>query len=724
MATLPNRPLAQSSIGLNFQTPKGFDLTSVFGNNPVDLNIPQGTLPSSVPMNIMPYAQAATTGLSLIGDMVTNLEGREYKNMAADYNRQMANRSLWDSEGIRGLSTNDSIMSNYRYYGNESAPQIQKGTTGEAIGSSLGATASGAMAGMSFGPIGAAIGGGVGLLTNLIGQIGGNKQRKKAQERINNRNTQYNNLMAYNLNKQISDVDANNDKMAMANYFDLGGSMIPTLSGAIGYDLANKQLAIENLFALNSGINNNSITNSTSPNIFAHGGSIHINPANKGKFNATKERTGKTTEELTHSKNPLTRKRAIFAQNAARWNKHENGGNLFTVVPNSNGHGMILSNGVSEINAGGKHNENPFGGVFMGIDQNGTPNLVEEGEVKWNDYIFSNKLKLDIVDASNNNLPESFIDKTFADIAKLINNESEERPNDPISKTTLNDALTRLASAQEQEKEVANIAEMNSFADGGALNLLRAAPIIGSGLNVISDAFGVTNDRDYTNIDGIRDIPELQPIVPQRINNYMSYVPLDRDYYLNRQSAQTAATRDAVVNASNGNRGALMNTLAAIDYGGNIAEGALARQAQESDLNQKLQIADFNRSTDIFNTQLAAQADAQLLAAQRYNNQTRAQIDMAKAQMKDAVDARSAAGRSANLTNFLQNLSALGTEQMSMNMINNNPGLYYSIDKDGSITYKNGFDQLPKNQQEIIMASAKERAGNIKPRGERLNIKS
>ena len=47
--------------------------------------------------------------------------------------------------------------------------------------------------------------------------------------------------------------------------------------------------------------------------------SIHINPANRGKFNATKKRTGKTTEELTHSSNPLTRKRAIFAQNARKW---------------------------------------------------------------------------------------------------------------------------------------------------------------------------------------------------------------------------------------------------------------------------------------------------------------------------------------------------------------------------------------------------------------------
>ena len=52
---------------------------------------------------------------------------------------------------------------------------------------------------------------------------------------------------------------------------------------------------------------------------------IHIKPKNKGKFNALKKRTGKTTEELTHSKNPLTKKRAIFAQNAAKW-KHEYGG--------------------------------------------------------------------------------------------------------------------------------------------------------------------------------------------------------------------------------------------------------------------------------------------------------------------------------------------------------------------------------------------------------------
>jgi hypothetical protein len=68
------------------------------------------------------------------------------------------------------------------------------------------------------------------------------------------------------------------------------------------------------------------LTNFTDYNDMPQGKSgIHINPANKGKFTATKKKTGKSTEELTHSSNPLTRKRAIFAQNAKKW-KHADDG--------------------------------------------------------------------------------------------------------------------------------------------------------------------------------------------------------------------------------------------------------------------------------------------------------------------------------------------------------------------------------------------------------------
>ncbi len=50
-------------------------------------------------------------------------------------------------------------------------------------------------------------------------------------------------------------------------------------------------------------------------------GGIHIKPENKGKFTATKKATRKTTAQLTHSKNPATKKRAVFAQNAKSWKK-------------------------------------------------------------------------------------------------------------------------------------------------------------------------------------------------------------------------------------------------------------------------------------------------------------------------------------------------------------------------------------------------------------------
>ena len=49
------------------------------------------------------------------------------------------------------------------------------------------------------------------------------------------------------------------------------------------------------------------------------GGGIYIKPENRGKFTATMNRTGKTAEELAHSQNPITRRRAIFAINARKW---------------------------------------------------------------------------------------------------------------------------------------------------------------------------------------------------------------------------------------------------------------------------------------------------------------------------------------------------------------------------------------------------------------------
>ena len=54
-------------------------------------------------------------------------------------------------------------------------------------------------------------------------------------------------------------------------------------------------------------------------------GGIHIKPSHRGRFTEYKKRTGKTTEEALHSKDPHVRQMANFARNAAKW-KHEDGG--------------------------------------------------------------------------------------------------------------------------------------------------------------------------------------------------------------------------------------------------------------------------------------------------------------------------------------------------------------------------------------------------------------
>lgn len=389
---------------------------------------------------------------------------------------------------------------------------------------------------------------------------------------------------------------------------------------------------------------------------FENGGkmSIHIKPENKGKFNATKKRTGKTTEELTHSKNPLTRKRAIFAQNAKKW-KHANGGELLgldyytnqlydggplespmvarsiinpnltaqspepvmtltqqavnPIIPkqgiglgsidpvstvsnistlfsspkitsqgenqqadvdeennfdptyidvskvkkdfdtkqamigsigagaglgsafgpvgsaigavggavvggiksifgnkkakrkerraknkarglntmttlesfmgkaygfadggninNLMGRKYFAEGGLTSFNTGGSHEESPIGGIPQGIGDNGNINLVEEGETRYQDYIFSDRLTLDEDIVKELNLPSNLIGKTFAEASEILAKDIEEHPNDPISKRGFEEMMIRLQAANNMKKD---LEDSNTFAEGGNLN--------------------------------------------------------------------------------------------------------------------------------------------------------------------------------------------------------------------------------------------------------------
>ena len=99
-----------------------------------------------------------------------------------------------------------------------------------------------------------------------------------------------------------------------------------------------------------------------------------------------------------------------------------------------------------------------------------------------------------------------------------------------------------------------------------ALTALRYAPAVGSGINVITDMFGITNKPDYSNAELIGDVADtLTDIDYTPIGNYLTYRPLDRNYYTNKLGAQAGATRRSIVNQSGGNRAVAMAGLLAAD---------------------------------------------------------------------------------------------------------------------------------------------------------------
>ena len=291
------------------------------------------------------------------------------------------------------------------------------------------------------------------------------KELKKQQDIARNRA-----LTSYENAAEAADTQA--DLNAMASFAAFGGPLGiwgGYGSGAIGYELAKENLGIKALNAANRG-RLTSLPNSfesSELNTFAKGGKIHIKPENRGKF--TKYCGGKVTSECIakgkRSSDPAVRKRATFAANARKWH-HAFGGDLLT-------HGAEWDNGLRVIGNGGTHEENPMEGVPMGMDAEGNPNLVEQGEVIFNDYVFSNRLFADGGLLESFNLPKSYDGHSFAAIAEKLGDESKERPNDPISKRGLLSSMSRLQQAQETVRQQAQEGQEGvQYAHGGIMGTL------------------------------------------------------------------------------------------------------------------------------------------------------------------------------------------------------------------------------------------------------------
>ena len=656
-------------------------------------------------------------------------------------------------------NSNNSFLSKVKGLFNEGslngAATAVGGMVEGAIGGGMSSSVGNAIGGLSNiasaipGPWGAVAGAGLKVIGGLTNRAFGSKMNEGNIAEVN------------------SDINRLNNFQSNASSFDtlantwgttkLGNNFSNSYIGKDGWfsskaknkakQLRNK-LRIVNNFTLNSLQNNaDNITNDTMNNLeanyaalggflnqYANGGSIHINPENRGKFNATKKRTGKTTEELTHSKNPLTRKRAIFAQNAAKWH-HAFGGELNT-------NGGDFSTGLMFIDEGGTHESNPYEGVPMGMDAEGTPNLVEQGEVIFNDYVFSNRMFADGDLLESFNLPKSYDGYSFAAIAEKLGEESKERPNDPISKRGLLSSMSRLQQAQEtvrQQNQVGQegvqyahggrmgtlfdgLGDMPNFLDGvdygdwqdygtllepinaedlwnesmvGAdegdkgnnnskLTWLRYAPVVGAAIGLGQNLF---SKPDYTSADAILEAANqagnYTPVGYTPIGNYLQYRPFDRNFYLNKLNAQAGATRRAIMNTASPSRNA---ALLAADYNAQGRLGDLARQAEEYNLAQRQAVETFNRGTNMANAEMGLKAAmANQEAALKARSSRLSGVAQAMA-VRDAVDARRGASMSANLTNFFNSLGDIGREEIMKAWINENPALYYAISTGGAGT--------------------------------------
>ena len=648
----------------------------------------------------------------------------------------ISNAQIADTSGIEsqieaqknmtiGASSNEDLLSEWgswtKVKDDYTWRDVRGGNTGQRLTGTLGAAGQGAAAGASVGgPIGAIVGGVVGLGSAIGGWLGGNRKAKRKARRLNREAKEANERALSSFEERANTIDAQNDFNILANFSAYGGPL-EFGSGAIGYEFDNRYLNNQEMSAI-AKQRLTSLPNSfqTLPemntyNAFAEGGGIHIKKKNRGKF--TEYCGGKVTEACIrrgkNSSNPTTRKRATFAQNARNWNAF--GGWLNT-------QGGDFTNGVTFIDEGGSHEENPYQGIQIGVDPEGAPNLVEQGEVVYDDYVFSDRMEI----PDDIRKEYKLRGKTFAKAAKSAQRESEERPNDPLSTKGLQAAMERIAEAQEEvrnRERIKNI-KSNRFDKGGPINpapiftnpylenselpneiggftaygttfgnapmtkeelnnfeknrrdymksldneergrkrqtWTRYAPIIGSGLASLSDLFSKPDYGSADMIGGVDLGAEAVGYAP--IGNYLSYRPLDRDYYINKMSQQAAATRRALQNTSGGNRLNAQAGILAADYNYGQSIGDLARQAEEYNQQLRERVEAFNRGTNMFNTETGLKAS--MFNAESRNAAKRARLGQATtaAQMRQAIKDQDAARRSANITNFLQGLGDMGWE--------------------------------------------------------------
>lgn len=173
-------------------------------------------------------------------------------------------------------------------------------------------------------------------------------------------------------------------------------------------------------------VNVSTMRNMSSPyENMAYGG-IHIKKSHEGRFTAYKKRTGKTTEEALHSKDPHVRKMAQFAKNAKKW-KHAYGGSTDSNVEVEGQEAVETPDGQVGVVKGPKH-EN--GGVDMNLP-NGT-------------NVYSNRLKIEGKSMKARKLDR---EKRMEKVQKLLKKDYTNQ----LAKNTAERTMRNIQNEEEQD---------------------------------------------------------------------------------------------------------------------------------------------------------------------------------------------------------------------------------------------------------------------------------
>lgn len=544
------------------------------------------------------------------------------------------------------------------------------------------------------------------LLTTIFGK------RKSAKQRQNEINMAIDSANRRRLNAFNTAVDNYNQAQydnLLANYHAFGGPLFNNyaVDGALSYDVAK-----DNAFAKQMQVQNKANTAFTPSTIFADGGGIHIAPSKRGTFTAAAKKHGKSVQEFASqvlanpdNYSPAMRKKANFARNAAKW--HADGGWLMSDE---------FTNGVTMVDQGGTHENNPHEGVQMGIAPDGLPNLVEEGEAIFKDFVFSNRLRVP-KEVRNKYKLRGPKDMTFAEAFREAQKESEERPNDPISQDGLENIAMVLARTQEAVKNYKN---GHKKAKGGHLFSGVDEPIdymldyrtLPVEEEIIKDRKGdalikdfwkerldddwksdparlaymegkyVPTPQDRSRLSNLRYadpavgalavgldafgltnkfrplnyIPDYQSVGASPLGNYVPITHSDTRYTANRASQEAAAARDAIMQSTSPSRNA---ALLAADYDAQVAQGELLRQGALEDYERLLRAEEFNRATNQFNTELGVKLGAENAS----NLLSYAQAKLQQEKMNDDMSNAMMGAKAQNLGNFAESLANIGREQ-------------------------------------------------------------